>query len=62
MDRETEHGSSPRILVVDDEPSITDLVSTVLRYEGFHVETAPTGRKALKAALPIIRDLASQTV
>jgi len=49
MDRETEHGSSPRILVVDDEPSITDLVSTVLRYEGFQVEAAPTGRKALKA-------------
>ena len=38
-----------RILVVDDEVSITDLVSTVLRYEGFQVQTAETGRKALAA-------------
>jgi two-component system OmpR family response regulator len=40
---------SRRILVVDDEASITDLVSTVLRYEGFQVRTAETGRKALAA-------------
>jgi two-component system OmpR family response regulator len=39
----------PRILVVDDEPHITDLVSMALRYEGFEVETAATGRTALKA-------------
>jgi two-component system, OmpR family, response regulator len=38
-----------RILVVDDEPSIVDLVATVLRYEGFQVETAATGREALAA-------------
>ncbi|MFA5892218.1 MAG: response regulator transcription factor [Actinomycetota bacterium] len=38
-----------RILVVDDEPNITDLVATALRYEGFEVETAESGRKALKA-------------
>jgi two-component system, OmpR family, response regulator len=42
--------ATPRILVVDDEPSITDLVSTVLRYEGFRAEVAATGRKALEAA------------
>jgi two-component system OmpR family response regulator len=40
---------SIRILVVDDEPNITDLVATVLRYEGFAVETAATGRIAVKA-------------
>jgi two-component system, OmpR family, response regulator len=40
-----------RILVVDDEPSIVDAVSTALRYEGFEVEEAATGRAAL-AALP----------
>jgi len=38
-----------RVLVVDDESNITDLVATVLRYEGFDVETAATGREALKA-------------
>src|SRR5207342_439693 len=37
-----------RILVVDDEPRITDLVSMALRYEGFDVETAGTGRAGLK--------------
>ena len=36
-----------RILVVDDEPNITDLVGTALRYEGFDVEVAATGRAAL---------------
>jgi len=39
-----------KILVVDDEPSIVDSVSTALRYEGFDVETATTGRAALAAA------------
>ena len=36
-----------RILVVDDETNITDLVATALRYEGFEAETAATGRAAL---------------
>jgi two-component system OmpR family response regulator len=38
-----------RILVVDDEPSIVDAVATALRYEGFEVEEAATGREALGA-------------
>ncbi len=36
-----------RILVVDDEASITDLVSMALRYEKFAVLTAHSGREAL---------------
>lgn len=36
-----------RILVVDDEPSITDLVSTALKFVGFAVATAANGRDAL---------------
>jgi two-component system OmpR family response regulator len=39
-----------RVLVVDDERSIVDAVATALRYEGFAVEEAGTGREALKAA------------
>jgi two-component system OmpR family response regulator len=39
-----------RILVVDDEPSIVDAVATSLRYEGFEVAVATTGRAALAAA------------
>jgi two-component system OmpR family response regulator len=38
-----------RILVVDDEPSIVDAVSTALRYEGYEVYEASTGRAALEA-------------
>jgi two-component system, OmpR family, response regulator len=43
-------GPGRRILVVDDEPSIVDSVTTVLRYEGFEVDVAPSGRKALAKA------------
>jgi two-component system OmpR family response regulator len=39
-----------RVLVVDDEPYITDLVSTALRYVGFDVTTAANGRQAMTAA------------
>jgi two-component system OmpR family response regulator len=39
-----------RVLVVDDERSITDAVATALRYEGFDVEEVFTGRAALAAA------------
>ncbi len=42
-------GNGQRILVVDDEPSIVDAVATALRYEGFEVEEAATGRAALEA-------------
>jgi two-component system OmpR family response regulator len=38
-----------RILVVDDEPNIADLVATALRYEGFDVQTKATGRTAVDA-------------
>jgi two-component system OmpR family response regulator len=39
-----------RILVVDDEPNILDVVSMALRYQGFDVATAATGREAISAA------------
>ena len=38
-----------RILVVDDEPNIVDVISMALRYQGFEVESAATGRDALAA-------------
>jgi two-component system OmpR family response regulator len=41
--------TGPRVLVVDDEPNITELVAMALRYEGFSVRTAATGRGALTA-------------
>jgi len=38
-----------RVLVVDDEPNIVEVVSMALRYQGFTVETAATGREAIAA-------------
>jgi two-component system OmpR family response regulator len=38
-----------RVLVVDDEAPITDLISIALRYEGFEVEAVHSGRGALAA-------------
>jgi two-component system OmpR family response regulator len=42
--------AGPRVLVVDDENNITELVAMALRYEGFSVDTAATGRDALNKA------------
>jgi two-component system OmpR family response regulator len=44
------HSEKRRVLVVDDEPSILDSVATSLRYEGYEVLEATTGRIALASA------------
>jgi two-component system, OmpR family, response regulator len=46
-----------RILVVDDEPSIVDAVSTALRYEGYDVGEAMDGRAAITAVTTAEPDL-----
>jgi two-component system OmpR family response regulator len=38
-----------RVLVVDDEPNIVDVIAMALRYQGFEVESAGTGAAALAA-------------
>jgi two-component system OmpR family response regulator len=38
---------STRVLVVDDEPNIVDVIAMALRYEGFEVASAGTGADAL---------------
>lgn len=43
-------GSPIRVLVVDDEPSLTDLLSMALKYEGWEIRTAGDGQTALAAA------------
>lgn len=45
----SEAGSSQRVLVVDDEPNIADVISMALRYQGFEVACAGTGAEALTA-------------
>jgi two-component system, OmpR family, response regulator len=49
--------TTTRILVVDDEPSIVDAVATALRYEGFDVEEATSGREAVAAVARFEPDL-----
>ncbi len=43
-------GSPIRAVVVDDEDSLTDLLSMALRYEGWDVKIASDGQKALSLA------------
>ena len=43
-------GSPVRVLVVDDEAPLADLLSMALRYEGWQVRTAADGAGALRAA------------
>jgi two-component system OmpR family response regulator len=38
-----------RVLVVDDEPNIVDVISMALRFEGFSVESAASGADAIAA-------------
>jgi two-component system OmpR family response regulator len=46
-----------RLLVVDDEPNIVELLSASLRFAGFEVETAPGGLEAVELARTYRPDL-----
>ena len=43
-------GTPPRVLVVDDEHNLTELLSMALRYEGWEVKSAASGMAAVRAA------------
>ncbi len=43
-------GTPVRVLVVDDEPSLAELLASVLRYEGWNVLTAGSGADAVRTA------------
>ena len=43
-------GPEPKVLVVDDQPDIVDMVATVLRLHGFAVGTAASAAEALQRA------------
>ncbi|QUQ70780.1 response regulator transcription factor [Kutzneria sp. CA-103260] len=42
------YGQGQQLLVVDDEPGITEMLATTLGLAGYQVRTAGTGREALK--------------
>ena len=41
-------GSAVRVMVVDDEPTLAELMASVLRYEGWEVRTAGDGLSAVR--------------
>jgi two-component system OmpR family response regulator len=43
-------GQPVRVLVVDDEPTLTDLLSMALRYEGWEIRSAGSGAAAVRLA------------
>ncbi|MCC7127330.1 MAG: response regulator transcription factor [Microbacteriaceae bacterium] len=50
-------GGKIRVLVVDDERSLSDLLSMALKYEGWEVRTADTGHSAITIAREFKPDL-----
>ncbi len=49
-------GSPPRVLVVDDEKNLTELLAMAMRYEGWEVSVAHTGRTAVEQARAVVPD------
>jgi len=49
--------ANPKVLVIDDEPSIVNLVTAYLKPEGYQVYTAADGESGLKAARAFKPDL-----
>jgi len=49
-------GTPIRILTVDDERSLTELLSMAMRYEGWEVSTAGSGLEAVRVAREVKPD------
>lgn len=49
-------GTPIKIITVDDEPSLTELLSMAMRYEGWEVHTAQTGNEAVRVAREVKPD------
>src|SRR6201985_2911878 len=52
-----ENTQIPKVLVVDDEPNIRELVQVALTFHGCTVVTAATGQEALRSAGAVQPDL-----
>jgi two-component system OmpR family response regulator len=51
------NGTHHRVLVVDDEPNIVDVISMALKFQGFAVESAGTGQEAISQVAEFKPDL-----
>src|SRR5687767_3542763 len=47
----------PRVLVVDDDAGIRQMLSTLLSEEGFEISTAPNGQEGLNRAVESVPDV-----
>ena len=52
-----DYGRSPRVLVVEDDDAIAEVLQRSLRMEGYEVRTAGDGHAALEAAQSYVPDL-----
>ena len=50
-------GEPARVLVVEDDPTVAEVVLGYLRRAGYRVELATDGAEALRLALPVLPDL-----
>jgi two-component system, OmpR family, response regulator len=57
MSAPTTEAAEARLLVVDDEPNIRELLAASLRFAGFEVDTAADGQQAVRKALDGTPDL-----
>jgi two-component system OmpR family response regulator len=57
QERQAPPGYEARLLVVDDEPTILELLAATLRFAGFEVLTAASGAEALRVASAARPDL-----
>lgn len=56
MDNMNEHTNPVKILVVDDEPNIVELLNVSLKFQGFEVVSANSGQEALTLARDVRPD------
>lgn len=57
MQSSQQAGNAGRVLVIDDETPITELVSMALRYEGYQMEQAHSGREGIEKVSQFHPDL-----
>ncbi|HEV8296562.1 MAG TPA: hypothetical protein VGQ20_04670, partial [Acidimicrobiales bacterium] len=56
-DVDAPRAAAPRVLVIDDDPTLSEVVSRYLEREGFEVAQSMDGQSGLQTALETLPDL-----